>query len=213
MSDHDHSSPTVVFAGGDATSLDMLNIVVDPQTNSLKKNLQFTVTVLKGGAGAYFQYRLLNEKGNNRKTTSHPMPVADHTSIATAVHLKYLNTADTGVYLHWDESKTGGTFLANMHKGDEYTFTAMYNYGITFNAGDTNTAHQYVECAGRGACDYASGLCKCQPGYGGDACQRSECLRRPHLTPNKAHRTPSHSQRFAPMTAASTACASPSSGL
>jgi hypothetical protein len=36
-------------------------------------------------------------------------------------------------------------------------------------------AHVYAECAGKGLCDYTTGLCECFPGYEGRACERSAC--------------------------------------
>ena len=39
----------------------------------------------------------------------------------------------------------------------------------------TNTAHEYVECAGKGICDRDAGECSCFPGYEGSACQRASC--------------------------------------
>lgn len=39
---------------------------------------------------------------------------------------------------------------------------------------NNDEAHFYVECSGKGACNRASGECKCLPGYTGSACQRSK---------------------------------------
>ena len=41
---------------------------------------------------------------------------------------------------------------------------------------DTDSAHQSMECSGRGSCDYELGMCKCDPGFGGTACDRMECM-------------------------------------
>lgn len=40
----------------------------------------------------------------------------------------------------------------------------------------TQTAHRLAECSGRGTCDRGTGLCKCQAGFSGDACQRKDCI-------------------------------------
>ncbi len=39
----------------------------------------------------------------------------------------------------------------------------------------TNTAHEYVECAGKGYCDRINAVCECVEGYEGSACQRTSC--------------------------------------
>lgn len=40
---------------------------------------------------------------------------------------------------------------------------------------NTAGAHPQVECSGRGACDRNTGVCKCDEGYQGSACQRRTC--------------------------------------
>lgn len=35
--------------------------------------------------------------------------------------------------------------------------------------------HRYAECAGRGICNRASGMCECFEGYEGEACHRTSC--------------------------------------
>jgi len=45
-------------------------------------------------------------------------------------------------------------------------------------AAAVDEAHFYSECSGKGMCDRALGACRCYDGYTGNACQRSECLRR-----------------------------------
>ena len=38
-----------------------------------------------------------------------------------------------------------------------------------------NTAHEYAECSNRGSCERSLGVCYCDFGYSGSACQRAEC--------------------------------------
>jgi hypothetical protein len=59
--------------------------------------------------------------------------------------------------------------------GDRYFLNVSSNNGMAFVQGDGNTAHQNLECSGRGTCDRVTGGCKCVAGYTGDACQRTQC--------------------------------------
>lgn len=36
-------------------------------------------------------------------------------------------------------------------------------------------SHAYVECSGRGTCDYSTGLCRCFEGFEGRGCRRTTC--------------------------------------
>ena len=83
-------------------------------------------------------------------------------------------TAQTGVFVWWDATEAGTTGFS-LAAGDIYTFTLASHGNIDFVEGDSNTAHQDLECSGRGTCDYTVGKCTCLPGFSGDACQRSEC--------------------------------------
>ena len=38
-----------------------------------------------------------------------------------------------------------------------------------------STAHQTVECSNAGICDRSKGVCKCEEGFAGTACQRGMC--------------------------------------
>jgi hypothetical protein len=89
-------------------------------------------------------------------------------------------TIDTGVNVYFDAYLGGSAGFSDSSKkyiaaGDVYTFSLAWNDQVDFTAGDANTAHQEVECSGRGTCDYASGKCKCADGYTGEACQRTVC--------------------------------------
>lgn len=39
----------------------------------------------------------------------------------------------------------------------------------------TPATHAYVECSGRGTCDYSTGLCRCFEGFEGRGCRRTSC--------------------------------------
>jgi hypothetical protein len=99
-----------------------------------------------------------------------------------ARHLSKAGGIETGVFVYFDQFLGGasgwGTNAANqaIAAGDIYTFTLTWNDKIDFDAADSNSAHQYAECSGRGTCDYAAGKCKCFDGYTGEACQRTACL-------------------------------------
>lgn len=94
---------------------------------------------------------------------------------------------NTGIFVWFDETKNnpGDTWNNCVDKsepadsciapGDAYFFTLDVNNDLSFDAGNANSAHQQVECSGRGACDNGSGKCKCFDGYTGDACQRTVC--------------------------------------
>ena len=51
------------------------------------------------------------------------------------------------------------------------------NYGLSWASKATaaNTAHVSMECANQGMCDRNSGICKCFPGFEGNACDRLAC--------------------------------------
>jgi hypothetical protein len=88
-------------------------------------------------------------------------------------------TIRSGVYIYWDPKK-GNTdsfedTLGEIVAGDTYEFTLAYNEGDSFDGSDSNTAHQLIECSGRGTCDFSSGRCTCLTGYTGEACQRTIC--------------------------------------
>jgi hypothetical protein len=77
-------------------------------------------------------------------------------------------TARTGVYIVFDTATT-------MDWGNTYTFTYNYQEGRPYFAGNSDSAHQEVECSGRGMCDRSTGRCACFDGFNGEACQRTTC--------------------------------------
>ena len=74
----------------------------------------------------------------------------------------------TGVFIHFDNTKTYAW-------GNTYTFTYDYQEGRPYQVGFADSAHQEVECSGRGMCDRSTGRCACFNGFTGEACQRTAC--------------------------------------
>jgi hypothetical protein len=96
-----------------------------------------------------------------------------------ALHLGTAAKA-SGVFVYFDataggDSGWGSSTDSHIAAGDVYSFTLQWNDQVDFDQSDSNTAHQWTECSGRGTCDYASGKCKCIDGYTGEACQRTAC--------------------------------------
>lgn len=84
----------------------------------------------------------------------------------------------TGVSVFFDptyKADAASPSFNDIAAGDIYRFTLFYNEGKEFLEGDSNTAHQLVECSGRGECDGAAGKCRCHAGFTGSACERTEC--------------------------------------
>lgn len=84
---------------------------------------------------------------------------------------------NTGIYVY-TENTADQLYLngANtLEVGNEYSFTYDFQEGRAYEYGNSNSAHQEVECSGRGICDSTVGACACEAGYTGEACQRTVC--------------------------------------
>jgi hypothetical protein len=79
---------------------------------------------------------------------------------------------NSGLYLYFDLLTTS---ISQVSAGDSYFLNVTANSGLMLVPGDANTAHQFLECSGRGTCDRTSGNCGCVAGYTGDGCQRTSC--------------------------------------
>jgi hypothetical protein len=90
-----------------------------------------------------------------------------------ALHLRPDNQ-DTGLFIYFDTPLASQ--IQTMVVGDRYWLNVTGNDGVAFLTSDPNTAHQSVECSGRGTCERGTGQCTCIEGYTGDACQRTVCL-------------------------------------
>jgi hypothetical protein len=84
---------------------------------------------------------------------------------------------DTGIYIYTSATANDllSTAAGKMQEGNIYSFTHDYQEGRAYEYGESNLAHQEVECSGRGSCDHASGRCQCENGFTGEACQRTTC--------------------------------------
>lgn len=107
--------------------------------------------------------------------------IGDFMTSQKSFTLSKSNDMSTGVYVFWDPKKGNTPSFVEMGNfgqiapGDMYSFTLSYNEGDSFDGSDSNSAHQLVECSGRGICDNTQGACVCLPGYTGVACQRTVC--------------------------------------
>jgi hypothetical protein len=160
-----------VTAAGD--SFDFLVFDVNPEERSnLDFDVQIDMRVISAGASPQLGWKFSSDRA-----FGNPVTISDHTTLTESVLLSR-NGKNTGIRVWFDEDKgvaTGATFANNVKKNDRYKLMLPYNNGITFNAGDANTAHQYTQCSGVGVCETSSGACQCPPGFSGIACQRREC--------------------------------------
>lgn len=53
--------------------------------------------------------------------------------------------------------------------------TCPFSAAWTSRAHAEGEAHSSMECSNRGSCDRVTGLCRCDEGFGGQACERMEC--------------------------------------
>lgn len=83
------------------------------------------------------------------------------------------DTADTGIFIY--STATADAVLTSLAEGNTYSFTYDHQEGRAYEYGNSNNAHQEVECSGRGSCDASTGRCTCYSGFSGEACQRTVC--------------------------------------
>lgn len=81
-------------------------------------------------------------------------------------------TKRTGVFIFFGEQST---ITDVPEAGDKWYANVTYNSGDRFMESDGNSAHQFIECSGRGSCDRGSGTCQCFDGFTGDNCGRTLC--------------------------------------
>lgn len=173
---------SIAVAG--AASNDKLQVVFAPDVQddafrALRRDQKFFVRVMTTSTA--YPYGTFAWRAEEEEYFSQEYPIGDFMSATTGLPLAVTGTDgyNTGVYVYFDKQKSNTddftTTPGEIEAGDLYEFTLYYNEGDNFDASDSNTAHQLIECSGRGICDYNSGKCACLGGYTGEACQRTVC--------------------------------------
>lgn len=81
----------------------------------------------------------------------------------------------TGVYVYWETDDMENALDQDLiATGNRYEFDVQWLDNTVYRANDPNSAHQHVECSGRGICDRGNGRCTCFDSFTGEACQRSK---------------------------------------
>lgn len=129
------------------------------------------VSVPVGTNTIKFQWKLSNEKTFRSEVTAN-QATGLYTTRAFAYHVRPDNK-DSSFYIYFDTPTTAD--VLSVQAEDRYFVNITFNDGQVFVPSNPNTAHQIVECSGRGTCDRMTGQCQCSEGYTGDACQRTVC--------------------------------------
>lgn len=153
------SSSLIAFLNGgfllpSDTGMDLRVVSVDTVGNNIK-----------------FQWKTSSQKNYYSENTAIVSP-ALYTTRATALHIR--PDVDSGLYIYFNVV-AADLVAGKVAAGDRYFLNVTANNGVAFVAGDGNSAHQNIECSGRGTCDRLVGACSCVAGYTGDACQRTQC--------------------------------------
>lgn len=171
----------LVFKSATGTSSSKLNVVFVPASQdaayqALRSDKKFIVQIMTTSAPSapYGTFAWRYEEDSYFQPEAE---IGSYVSATTGFNLKTA-AGNSGLYVYWDPVK-GATpsfqsVAGQIAAGDVYEFTLSWNEGDLFDSGDSNSAHQLIECSGRGTCDADSGKCNCLPGYTGEACQRSE---------------------------------------
>jgi hypothetical protein len=181
----------VGLLGANAASANRLKAFVNNGVLNIQRDLGVDVRVVSVSSspsdGGKFQWKLSTAKDYSAEVPFGGQAAAANkktaTSRATAVQLqlsKDTATLDTGVYVHFDyavgEGSSSDAAKQRIFPGDVYFFNITYNRNDRYYASEGNSAHQNLECSGKGVCNRATGQCRCPAGYTGDACQRRRCV-------------------------------------
>lgn len=177
------NATNVMFAPAKrALSLNYLRFHTDSIERDIKRDIDVEILIIEGGDDGKptFAY-----KWQDDPEFGLPYRVNDHRTLSTSLGLQqvFADDQDAGIYIWFDPSadpnfdESDPEYFVRMFRKDRYTFTVKYNYGVEFNSGDPNTAHQFIECSGRGVCDRNTGTCKCDVHHTGAGCERSKIPR------------------------------------
>lgn len=186
----DEDNKFVGLIGADDNSANRLQAFVNNGLLNIARDLGVDVRVVSVSStttdGGRFQWKLSTQRDYSAEIPFGGVAAAANkqtaASRATAVQLQLAddtNTLNTGVYVYFDyspgEASSNDPAKQRIFAGDVYYFNITYNRNDRYYSSEGNTAHQNLECSGKGVCNRLSGQCRCPPGYTGDACQRRKC--------------------------------------
>lgn len=109
-----------------------------------------------------------------------PVGVAFSNSLSTPNFGNYLDCYGSGVCLGIEHN-----FMCECYpgfEGDCQKRTCPTGLAWFHEPKANNIAHDvYSECSGVGVCDFFTGICKCNPGFEGPACERMSCQAPTHI--------------------------------
>lgn len=149
------------------TKLDSEAKIVTPSPQEVQQ------TVIKGAKVEVMQFsECTTNKETRIKTCAGPMLKASAT--VTSVDTENNNFKYTPELLFTD---TGNDSEDRRRRLDYATTAAPKSSSTKDYAFLVNSAgaHPEIECSGKGTCDRTTGVCKCELGYQGSACQRKTC--------------------------------------
>jgi len=141
----------------------------------LNRDYGLDVRVVQVPAGTNtikFQWKFSTEKTFRSEVTA-SLATTLYMTRAFAYHVMQDPATDSGLYIYFDTPTPADVYSVNAE--DRYFLNVTFNEGLKFLASDPNSAHQIVECSGRGICNRVSGICSCSVGFTGDSCERSVC--------------------------------------